>query len=351
MNFVILGVTNNIIYIRSMIKPFLEWLNENNSISIDVDDTTNDNDIIEIQFDGAEIPQKFKIKDGDMYTGERLTKKIKDTSIKNRINQAITSIKKLKNNVESDAMDRVVGKYSDKLEKDIKDNSIKIIKEADDDYKSLYEIIGKMQVGSDKFIKFDDIDLKKEILQKFWYPYHDEIKRVGKGEFLLPILFYDVEKNLINTKGDDKLLSPKRKGYSKQLELKSGNAPFDFKYDFPKPNDDASKWKELCAKSFIKYLLTRDVGKLYLIFFDNESKDLEPMGFWVLYCGETSNKTKIQWEEGVPKLLLNKIMKMSNVDNRGSMSMNKFHIFYNNKEKYPISFKISNKHKVKIKNG
>lgn len=335
----------------SKVLYFDEYLKENNSMDINIKDSDDKSNIFDIQIEGELNIKKFKV-NNDSVIDMSTNKEVDDESLKKYVLKSVKSINKIKDTTKADDLQRVSGgieKMEDKLEKDMSNESdpIRIIR--GDDYPKLKKVIKELQVGEGKFIKFEPKIQNGSTTGSWWCP-EGKPKSVGKGEFLLPILYYDVHKNSLDTKGDNTLNSDDGNEVITQLELKAAGATFEFMKGIELSTD---KIKEICVKSLLKYCLRRDLGNLCLIVFNNDiqHKENPPTGFWILNCGQTYSPNSKDVINGIEKIY-NEVIK-NNIEIRikeGKNTSHDFCISYEGKDDNgKLVFHLNQKYKQYLK--
>lgn len=288
-----------------MIPYFRNWLIIESKDDLDVDVKSNDNkkDISEfdIQIPGDDNSiRHFRMRDDNLYeidTENRETPVDDPTTIK-YVRQAFKSINKVKEQSTAETIERVTANIDDELDKML-DSYIEKGKfnfYDSDKYQSFLEKIKDIKEFEGKYIGLNEFEIKdKDVISKWFNP--KQYKSIGKGEFLLPILFSDVKKTpiTIDAKGDDEI-----KDSDKKIEVKTGGSSFDFygptsarlkKDPLVKRGENKTRieenFKNECARRIARYLLTRNIGHLYLVLFNNEIRKEDITGIYVLNCGET----------------------------------------------------------------
>lgn len=166
------------------------------------------------------------------------------------------NLRKIKNT----EISRISGDY-ESIEDDIVDN-FDIIRENE----SLYELIKDIKTSG--YIDLSDIINDDYIL---WFNKIIQRSKVGKGEFLLPILFSDVYKATDNEKYDDFILHNDEKF---PIEIKASiQGSWDHYVPKNEPKemyslDTENEYKSFVAETIYNYCKGRKLDNMYLIFFD-----------------------------------------------------------------------------------
>lgn len=176
-------------------------------------------------------------------------------------------------------------------------------------------------------------------------------KCVGKGEYLLPLLFDDVYKQKVygeNTRGDNFIVNNNNKYY---LELKSPNAQLNFsKYakDYIKTqfNENSKNltvsekntiYKNAITSSFLNYALKQKnfFGNLYMCIFGKTAneKDSPKDILFINLSNIDDSDIKINSDSNNTKSLFEEISKIIHIDNIDGYTQGK-----NGKQKEDISY-------------
>lgn len=122
---------------------------------------------------------------------------------------------------------------------------------------------------------------------------------VGKGEYMLPVIYKDVRKNI--SKGDDTMVvnpEPFANADNVQIEVKTAGSPFKFVKDYvPEVNgyneENEGRFKECIARALTAYIKSRTFKVKYksilFLIFDNTQGSDDYTGFLCLNCGPVSN--------------------------------------------------------------
>lgn len=115
---------------------------------------------------------------------------------------------------------------------------------------------------------------------------------VGKGEYMLPVIYKDVRKNI--SKGDDTMVAdpePFANQNNVQIEVKTAGSPFKFAKDYaPQVSYNEEKFKECVARALVAYIKSRtfkvEYQSILLLIFDNTQGHDDYTGFLCLNCGQ-----------------------------------------------------------------
>lgn len=290
----------------------------------------------------------FKLKDGDAY---EMTKdkpegeKIDDKKLNKFVKNAIRGIKNIKEQDRANEIERISGgdtQIISEIEKiyDTNDetNIIRQNKpgkdgEVPNDY-SLYDLVKDLKnPGEHTYISLNNLNEEQKKLFKL------DGHGIGKGEYLLPMLFPDVYKSRSHgyedddttvAKGDLLLLMPDdtfrhieltSAGNAKSF-LKNSNVPSKLK------DDNLDDFKKLAAKSFTKYCMTRvykDKAPMYYAIINNKiSLDMrrrsgtEFDGLLIIYIGDTFSPVSNYADTDNYKQVLKSFQELIQVDNKFS---------------------------------
>jgi hypothetical protein len=232
-------------------------------------DAPNKDNTIKYVVNGDEVKMK-KIVSTD--NGEQEEENIvNDKTLEDDIIDAVDKINDIKNRVEAEELRRLTGGDKSNATKEIK----KIYKQnkenkennnrpslnlfTDPDLNNFFE---NSQSGDLCHFDISDKNGKYDIDKSYVYNKIKPKKGVGKGEYLLPLIFDDVYKQKIygeDTKGDNYILHGNNKYI---LELKSPGSPLNFKNDVIKYIEDNLKitksdkniiYKKAITSTILKY--------------------------------------------------------------------------------------------------
>ena len=329
-----------------IIKKFKDYIEE--AFTADVDDADKLTNTLDIELPGKKDRRMFKLKDGDAY---EMTKdkpegeKIDDKKLNKFVKNAIRGIKNIKEQDRANEIERISGgdtQIISEIEKiyDTNDET-NIIRqnmpgkdgEIPNDY-SLYELVKDLKSpGEHTYISLNNLNDEQKKLFKL------DGHGIGKGEYLLPMLFPDVYKSRSHgyedddttvAKGDLLLLMPDdtfrhieltSAGNAKSF-LKNSNVPSKLK------DDNLDDFKKLAAKSFTKYCMTRvykDKAPMYYAIINNKiSLDMrrrsgtEFDGLLIIYIGDTFSPVSNYADTDNYKQVLKSFQELIQVDNKFS---------------------------------
>jgi hypothetical protein len=255
--------------------------------------------------DSIETTEYVRVNDNEWKEKENSKKTIEDTRIKKNILHASHLISKVQDDMRAKELDRLTGGDFTSKTKEL----IRIYDNTNEKEQGINLFGSKILPGEMKceYTSFEEIlsnskykyALNNNNLSVIYKLGSNVGTRIGKGEYLLPLLFNDVYKNTIyseGSKGDNHILVSTENGDEKYaLEVKSPNAPFSFsenalKYVDDKNNNDIiDKYKNAITTSILEYAFKRKVDdKIYLCFFahKNIKKSPTPTGlFFINLCG------------------------------------------------------------------
>lgn len=298
------------------ILDFEKWsaaVNEGFDAKIEDDEDTKDeieieapnkDNTIKYIINGDDVKIKEQTKDGDTKESNILTKNIEDEQLKDDIIDAVESINDIKDIERAKEIRRLTGDEKSSIKKEI----ISIL-----DNKKSNEIRRKHEKNGQTII-YSLRNAVDEKCENFWgeegsgkYVYLDisniegengkiETKRmfnvkkgsVGRGEYLLPLLFTDVYKQKVYSidelsRGDNFILknesNPITNDNKFHLELKSSNASLKLDDDFKKhmrfsngsyKKYNSSKYKNAIITSFLEYIYKQSKYRkdLYICIFN-----------------------------------------------------------------------------------
>jgi len=118
---------------------------------------------------------------------------------------------------------------------------------------------------------------------------------VGKGEYMLPVIYKDVRKNI--SKGDDTMVvdpEPFANQNNVQIEVKTAGSPFKFAKDYvPEVSYDKKELKKCIARALVAYIKSRtfkvEYESILLLIFDNTQGHDDYTGFLCLNCGQVGS--------------------------------------------------------------
>lgn len=276
------------------VKTFEEYLLEGLNTTIEV---TNDPvDKLKISLPNDNSDKTFIRREGVIYVMDENGKETKfseDDPDYEYINKIFKSTRFAKNQDKRNQVERISGKddeIEDEVEKlydeDLKDPSTSIIRSND----SIMEFI-KKSFKDDEICAYIPIENITDV-EREWF--NKNVKTVGKGEYLLPIIFSDIRKNHpYKEKGDDVITDKNGKDTIIHIEVKTtGNAiPLITINDdeYPKSlnlSETVQKYQYKCAYSISYYLIGRnfqDSKPSYMVLFDDNSKN-NFSGIYIIKC-------------------------------------------------------------------
>ena len=220
-------------------------------------------------------------KDGQQKNIKNKIEIVKDEKLKDDIIKVSHSINKIKDRIRADELERLTGGDDTPITREI----MKIIDtKANDDVENptiLYNTLNDANVlntpGSKLILKLSKIKSKYRIQNTSIYKNFKE-GTIGKGEYLLPLLFSDVYKEKVyqkDAKGDNYILHDGTKYF---LELKASGAEFSFK----KEDIDSKDISEVVLTALVNYIKNqqrKNRTQLYLCFFHEKEQKPESICF------------------------------------------------------------------------
>lgn len=339
-----------------MVQRFKEYIKE--AFTADVDDADKSTNTLDIELPGKKDRRMFKLKDGDAY---EMTKKhpdgekIDDVKLNKFVKNAIRGIKNIKEQDRANEIERISGgdtQVISQIEKiyDTNDetNIIRQNKPGKDgetpNVYSLYELIKDLKNPGDyKYVSIDDLNEKQKEFFKL------DGHGIGKGEYLIPMLFPDVYKSRSHgyedddttfSKGDLLLMMPN--DTFRHIELTSAGNARSFLKNSNVPaklnSDNSDDFKKLAAKSFTKYCMTRvykDKAPMYYAIINNKiSLDMrrrsgtEFDGLLIIYIGDTFSPASNYADTDNYKQVLKAFQELIYVDNKFSNTSGNYDFFY-----------------------
>jgi hypothetical protein len=206
------------------ILNFDRWI-INEGFDADIKDDKDPNDEIEIEapnedntikyiINGDDVKIKEQTKDGDTKESNELTKNIEDEQLKDDIIDAVDSINDIKDIERAREIRRLTGDEKSSIAKMIisildDENSKQIRRKHEKDGKTIvYNLRNAIdekcenfwgEEGSGKYVYLDISNIKREDGEKIETKTMFNVKKgsIGKGEYLLPLLFTDVYKQKV----------------------------------------------------------------------------------------------------------------------------------------------------------
>lgn len=289
---------------------------EGNKDEIEIEAPNKDNTIKYI-INGDDVKIKEQTKDGDTKESNELTKNIEDEQLKDDIIDAVDSINDIKDIERAREIRRLTGDEKSSIAKMIisildDENSKQIRRKHEKDGKTIvYSLRNAIdekcenfwgEEGSGKYVYLDISNIKREDGEKIETKTMFNVKKgsIGKGEYLLPLLFTDVYKQKVYSidelsRGDNFILknesNPITNDNKFHLELKSSNASLKLDEDFKKhmrfsdgryKKYNSSKYKNAIITSFLEYIYKQSKYRkdLYICIF-NIKKEI-PKGMLII---------------------------------------------------------------------
>ena len=261
---------------------------EDNKDEIEIEAPNEDNTITYV-VDGDVVKSKKIISTGN---GEQEEENVvNDTKLENDIIDAVDTINDIKDRVQADELRRLTGGDKTETTKKIKEIYKENTKNNSDRKPEILckdnmkTFFSKSGLGEWIYLNISNIEGKYLIDKSDVYHNFKPIKGVGKGEYLLPLLFDDVYKQKIHgedTKGDNFIVHHDGENTTTyNLELKSPNSSLGFKKyirDYIKEqltkneNDKNDIYTTAIALAFLNYAKKqqKNWGNLYMCIFGED---------------------------------------------------------------------------------
>lgn len=317
-------------------------------------DTPNEDNTIKYVVDGDDVKSKKQIstinKNGQQKNVKDESENIEDKNLKKDIIKATHSINKIKDRIKAKELDRLTGG-------DLTASTMEIIKvlnkESNPDVNSvvLYDTLttdffNVQNKGVWKYLNISNIkskyDFEKNVI------YNIAPKGIGRGEYLLPLLFNDVYKETVhgeNTKGDNYIIHDDIK-YN--LELKGTGASLKF-YDGITDTDDNDKielYKNIITYSILRYAKNqqrKDRKNLYMCFFYTEGEKPNETPINALFINISN---LVQDDLKVGSKVFNNLKELIDISNE-QIKDNDFTFTYNGDDKNPkLICKVNKKYHI-----
>jgi hypothetical protein len=276
-----------------IIPCFEDYVFEKSSLDITVNNETDNNgNIFKINItDEDGTPKTYSVTNDKimLIKDDKSEEEVTDETLKKTIIRAVRNIKNVKKEIKYSYVDRVINDCSDELEDEMYDD-IETGKLNTNITNSLKKILGDNLENDFDCMHLnilprptpnEGIKIPEDLQQTLEKWFKKSLHTIGKGEFLLPIIFNDVKKVNKNDKGDDIIVE--NGGDNINIEVKTAGSGFKFKHEYIGTSNETpeEKLKKNCLKSLLTYAISRNLNKqkLYLLIFDNKFKD-----------GKTSNK-------------------------------------------------------------
>lgn len=305
--------------------------NENEKTDeIQVEAPNKGNDITYvISGDDVKIKEQTKTKDenGEISDSDVVEKNVDDKMLKKDVKVAVDAINDIKERERAKEIYRLTGGDDTSLKNKIikifddPDSKLKRERESDGNKTTKYSLKsdieqkcpnfwGENGVGEYVYLDLTQIDKAYDVNIKDMYGI-TSIKTVGKGEYLLPLLYLDVYKQQVYGQekydieqfsiGDNFILindnEPINNSNKYHLELKAPNAVLTFKKDnkselkkYTQKNEQIEKYKSAIATSFIRYGERQNKNRknLYMCIFNVENDT--PKGILFINISNVGNE-------------------------------------------------------------
>lgn len=281
----------------------------------DINTEKSENDEIEIEAPSESNNNTYIVdKDGKIKkmitseNGEVKEEVLDDEKLESDIIDAVDAINDIKDRVLADELRRLTGGDKTESTKEIKNilRSNKSERPSLFLYDKLENILGNEHIGEYIYLDISDKEGKYEFDKKIIYETKPK-KSVGKGEYLLPLLFDDVYKQKIHgedAKGDNFIIHGENTYY---LELKAPGSSLsvkDFIKEYIKKNlkkdgvnvDDV--YKNAITMTFLNYIKNQQSkwDNLYMCIFC-ENSDGSPKGMLSINVSGVKSKDDIKPEK------------------------------------------------------
>jgi hypothetical protein len=283
------------------IPDFDRWINVNEkkskfdaTIKINSDANKDGKDEIKLEVPNGEEIISYTIDDDknvkSTHNDDPHTN-VDDISIKKYVIKTAHNIDKLQDITQSKELDRLTGGDEDTdIYNEIKgiiDDKNNLTGKSNSLFKILFknnntEIFnGGEKNGKIKYVPLDS-NIIKNRKYKFDIPYFygkSDINRIGRGEYLLPLLFDDVYKEPVFTKGakgDNYILDSKNNKYHLELKGPGAAAPYDFTKKMKLNLNNLDKVKNAIADVFVRYITNQQKHRdnLYMCIFKENTDSL-----------------------------------------------------------------------------
>jgi hypothetical protein len=263
-----------------IIPCFEDYVFEKSSLDITVNNETDTNgNIFKINItDEDGTPKTYSVTNDKimLIKDDKSEEEVTDETLKKAIIRAVRNIKNVKKKIKYSYVDRVINDCSDELEDEIYDD-IETGKLDTNITNSLKDILldnNKPNVNNE----FDCMHLNilsstsKDLHQTLEKWFKKSLHSIGKGEFLLPIIYSDVKKIHKGDKGDDVLIQKPSDNIN--IEVKTAGAGFKVKREYyGSADNEEHRLKLTFLKSLLTYAKGRNLDNLFLFIFDNKIKN------------------------------------------------------------------------------
>lgn len=258
---------------------------EDNKDEIEIEAPNEDNNIKYTVTGDSKVKSIKQVsivdKDGQQKNIKNKIEIVKDEKLKDDIIKASHSINKIKDRIRANELERLTGGDDTPITREI----MKIIDtKANDDVETpaiLYNTLNDANVintpGNKLILKLSNIQSKYKIQKTRIYKNFKE-GTIGKGEYLLPLLFSDVYKERVyykDAKGDNYILHDNIKYF---LELKGSGAEFSFNKEIIDLNNISEVVIEALTR-YIKNQQRNNRSQLFLCFFHEKEQKPESICF------------------------------------------------------------------------
>lgn len=258
---------------------------EDNKDEIEIEAPNEDNNIKYTVTGDSKVKSIKQVsivdKDGQQKNIKNKIEIVKDEKLKDDIIKASHSINKIKDRIRANELERLTGGDDTPITREI----MKIIDtKANDDVETpaiLYNTLNDANVintpGNKLILKLSNIQSKYKIQKTRIYKNFKE-GTIGKGEYLLPLLFSDVYKERVyykDAKGDNYIPHDNIKYF---LELKGSGAEFSFN----KEKIDLDNISEVVIEALMRYIKNQqrnNRSQLFLCFFHEKEQKPESICF------------------------------------------------------------------------
>lgn len=344
--------------------------NDEPSDEIQIEAPNDGNDITYIiTGDDVKIKEKSKTKDenGAIIDRDITTKEVDDKILKKDVKIAVDAINDIKERERAKEIYRLTGGDDTLIKKDIikiLDNNSKLIREKESNGIEVTKYSLKTEVekkcnnfwgesGTGKYVYLNISNIENTYNVDIQNMYNiTSVKTVGKGEYLLPLLYHDVYKQQVNGQekydeerfsiGDNFILIDETKPINinnkYHLELKSPNAILSIKngdiLDKYKQNDKTLEdiYKTAIASSFIGYAIRQHKNRknLYMCIFHVENDT--PIGMLLINISNlkdveittNSKKQKIKINDDFTERILETFKNLIKIDTSDTSSKKDF---------------------------
>lgn len=273
---------------------------EDNKDEIEIEAPNEDNNIKYTVTGDSKVKSIKQVsivdKDGQQKNIKNKIEIVKDEKLKDDIIKASHSINKIKDRIRANELERLTGGDDTPITREI----MKIIDtKANDDVETpaiLYNTLNDANVintpGNKLILKLSNIQSKYKIQKTRIYKNFKE-GTIGKGEYLLPLLFSDVYKERVyykDAKGDNYILHDNIKYF---LELKGSGAEFSFN----KEKIDLNNISEVVIEALTRYIKNQqrnNRSQLFLCFF--HEKEQKPESICFINVSNIKENKKVIWD-------------------------------------------------------